>query len=100
MHLSGHPHEKGPCLFNGLGIGLRVTDTLMNPHKSSKDPYLPCWPRPGLNQPPKEGTVTALGVRGVAMWTVGTTGQEAQVNLEHRQPDLEASPHSEIQSFY
>lgn len=29
-----------------------------------------------------------------------TKGLEAQVNLEHRQPDLEASLHSEIQSFY
>lgn len=83
MHLSRHPHERGPCLFNDLGIRLRVTDTLVNPHESSKDPYLPCWPRPGLHQLPKEGTVPALGVRGMVMWTAGTTGQEAQVNLEH-----------------
>lgn len=72
----------------------------MNPFESSKDPFLPCWPRPGLKQLPKEGTVPALGVRDMAMWTVGTTGQEAQVNLEHRQPDLEGSLQSEIQSFY
>lgn len=72
----------------------------MNPHGSSKDPFLKCWPRPGLHQLPKEGTVAALRVRGTVMWTVGATGQEAQVNLEHRQLDLEASLHSEIQSFY
>lgn len=48
----------------------------------------------GLHQLPKEGPVPALRVRSMAMWTTGTTEQEAQV--EHRQPHLEASLHSEI----
>lgn len=36
----------------------------------------------------------------MVMWTVGTTAQEAQVNPEHTQPDLEASLHSKIQRLY
>lgn len=45
--------------------------------------------RPELQRLLKVSTVPALGVRGMVVWTVGTTEQEAHVNPEHRQPDLE-----------